>query len=182
MMTLMIGGSGSGKSAYAEEYLMAISGDKRKYYVAAMQAFDEESRKRIERHRRMRAGKGFITIEQPVRIQDAAAHMESGERSALLECVSNLTANEMFGESRKRTEEAVEAVVDGIALLGKKLTHLVIVSSNVFEDGCVYDEETTAYLRAMGWINQRLVAMADEVIEVAAGLPIVIKAGSDRRG
>lgn len=182
MTTLMIGGSGSGKSAYAEAYLSALSGDKKKYYLAAMQAYDEEGRARIERHRNMRAGKGFITIEQPVRIQDAAMYMEAGEKTALLECVSNLAANEMFAGGGQRAEEAVtKEITEGIAMLKEMLTHLVIVSNNVFEDGRVYDEGTMAYLRAMGRINQRLAAMADEVVEVTAGIPIVIKAGADGR-
>lgn len=182
MTTLLIGGSGSGKSACAEEYLLAVSEGKRKYYLAAMQACDKESRARIERHRRMRAGKDFITIEQPVRIQDALARMEDGEKTALLECVSNLTANEMFGADRRRTEaEVAEAVTDGIAILKERLTHLVIVSGNVFEDGRSYDEETMAYIRVMGRINQRLAAMADEVVEVVAGIPIMIKAKGGRR-
>lgn len=176
MTTLIIGGSGSGKSAYAEAYLFALSGGKKKYYLAAMQAYDEESRERIQRHRQRRAGKGFCTIEQPVRIQDAAARMEAGEKTALLECVSNLTANEMFGDKGQRPERAVtEDVVHGIALLKEKLTHFVIVSNNVFEDGRVYDEGTMAYIRAMGWINQRLAAMADEVVEVVAGIPITVQ-------
>lgn len=182
MTTLIIGGSGSGKSAYAEEYLIALSGEKKKYYLAAMQAFDEECRERIKRHRQKRAGKGFLTIEQSVRIQDAAARMEAGEKTALLECVSNLTANEMFGETRKRPEgEVTQAVVDGIAKLQEKMTHFVIVSNNVFEDGEIYDEGTMDYIRAMGRINQRLAKMADEVVEVAVGIPIVIKAGPDGR-
>lgn len=177
MTTLIIGGSGSGKSAYAEAYLLALSEGKRKYYLAAMQACDEESRARVERHRKMREGKAFVTIEQPVRVQEALALMEAGEKTALLECVSNLTANEMFGKEGRRPEAAVvEEVTEGIAMLREKLAHLVIVSNNVFEDGRVYDQGTTAYLRAMGQINRRLSAMADEVVEVAAGIPIVIKA------
>lgn len=182
MTILVIGGSGSGKSDYAEDYLLALSGGKKKYYLAALRPCDEESRERIARHRQRRAGKGFVTIEQPVRIQDAAARMEAGEKTALLECVSNLTANAMFDEKGQRPEKAVaEEVVSGIALLREKLTHLVIVTNNVFEDGRVYDEGTMAYIRAMGRINRRLAAMADEVVEVAAGIPVVIKAGPDRR-
>lgn len=182
MTALIIGGSGSGKSVYGEDYLTALSAGKKKYYLAAMQAYDKESRARIERHRQMRAGKGFITIEQPVRVQDALAHMEAGEKTALLECVSNLAANEMFCTEEQRQEAAVEEkVTGGIAILEKTLTHLVIVSNNVFADGRVYDRETMAYIRAMGRINQRLAAMADEVVEVVAGIPIVIKAAAGRK-
>ena len=179
MMTLIIGGSGSGKSAYAENYMNSISEDRKKYYIATMQIYDEEGKRKVERHRMLRGGKGFSTIEQPIDIGKAAEKMEDGERTALLECISNLTANEMFLEEIHGTEEAItEKIVGGIAVLNRELTHLVIVSNDVFEDGNVYDKTTMAYIRAMGRINQKLAEMADEVVEVVVGIPIVIKANS----
>lgn len=175
-MTLIIGGSGSGKSAYAEDYMVSISEDRKKYYIATMQIYDEEGKRKVERHRMLRGGKGFSTIEQPVDIGKAAEKMEAEDRTALLECVSNLTANEMFSEEVPGTEEVItEKIVGGIAVLNRELTHLVIVSNNVFEDGNVYDKTTMAYIRAMGRINQKLAEMADEVVEVVVGIPIVIK-------
>ena len=175
-MTLIIGGSGSGKSAYAEDYMVSISEDRKKYYIATMQIYDEEGKRKVERHRMLRGGKGFSTIEQPIDIGKAAEKMEDGERTALLECISNLTANEMFLGEIHGTEEAItEKIVGGIAVLNRELTHLVIVSNNVFEDGNVYDKTTMAYIRAMGRINQKLAEMADEVVEVVVGIPIVIK-------
>ena len=63
MITLVIGGSGSGKSAYAESLLEDYAGTK--YYLATMQVFDEEGRQKVQRHRKLREGKGFCTIEQP---------------------------------------------------------------------------------------------------------------------
>ena len=179
MMTLIIGGSGSGKSAYAENYMNSISEDRKKYYIATMQIYDEEGKRKVERHRMLRGGKGFSTIEQPIDIGKAAEKMEDGERTALLECISNLTANEMFLGEIPGTEEAItEKIVGEIAVLNRELTHLVIVSNNVFEDGNVYDKTTMAYIRAMGRINQKLAEMADEVVEVVVGIPIVIKAKS----
>ncbi len=179
MMTLIIGGSGSGKSAYAEDYTISLSEDRKKYYIATMQIYDEEGKRKVERHRMLRGGKGFSTIEQPIDIGKAAEKMEDGERTALLECISNLTANEMFLGEIPGTEEVItEKIVGEIAVLNRELTHLVIVSNNVFEDGNVYDKTTMAYIRAMGRINQKLAEMADEVVEVVVGIPIVIKAKS----
>ncbi|MDY2700014.1 MAG: bifunctional adenosylcobinamide kinase/adenosylcobinamide-phosphate guanylyltransferase [Lachnospiraceae bacterium] len=176
MMTLIIGGSGSGKSAYAEDYIFSLSEKRKKYYIATMKIYDEEGEKKIQRHRMLRSGKGFSTIEQPVDIGKALEKMKAGERTALLECISNLTANEMFSEEVQGTEEVItEKIVSGIASLNKKLDHLVIVSNNVFEDGKVYDNTTMAYIRAMGQINQKLAELADEVVEVVVGIPLVIK-------
>lgn len=176
MVTLIIGGSGSGKSAYAENVIDSLSEGRKKYYIATMQVYDSEGQEKIKRHRRLRRGKGFYTIEQPVDIQKATGKMKVGEKAALLECISNLTANEMFSGEMPEAEDAVTAkIIKGIEALKKELTHLVIVSNNVFEDGKSYDETTMAYIRAMGQINEKLAAMADEVVEVVVGIPVVVK-------
>lgn len=62
MLHVVTGGSGSGKSEYAEK-LIAESALHRRIYVATMMVWDDEGRKRVRRHREMRSGKGFITIE-----------------------------------------------------------------------------------------------------------------------
>ena len=176
MITLIIGGSGSGKSAYAEDYMISLSEEEKKYYIATMQVYDVEGERKIERHRMLRSGKGFSTIEQPVDIEKAVEKMEAGKGTALLECISNLTANEMFAGGVPITEEVVaKKIVKGIETLSEELTHLVIVSNNIFEDGKVYDKITMEYIRAMGRINEKLAELADEVVEVVVGIPLVVK-------
>ena len=59
-MILVTGGSGSGKSAFAEDCVVSF-GKTDRIYIATMYPFDEESRKRVQRHRKMRQGKGFET-------------------------------------------------------------------------------------------------------------------------
>lgn len=178
MIVLITGGSGSGKSAYAEEYIDSISKGCRKYYLATMQVWDAEGQAKIERHRRLRADKGFATIEQPRDIHLALEQMESGERTALLECMSNLVANEMFaGETIQSHDAVTEKIVREVELLSRGLEHLVIVTNNVFEDGVVYDESTMEYIEAMGRVNEKLAAMADRVIEVVVGIPLILKEG-----
>ena len=66
MITLVTGGSGSGKSAYAESLLYSCEGIR--YYIATMQIYDAEGEKKVERHRKLRAGKGFLTIESPMNV------------------------------------------------------------------------------------------------------------------
>ena len=61
MLHLITGGSGSGKSRYAEGEILKL-GPGRRIYIATMYPYDEESRQRIARHRAMRAGKNFETI------------------------------------------------------------------------------------------------------------------------
>ena len=57
MITLITGGSGSGKSAYAEECIGMLSEGCHKYYLATMQVFGEEGQAKVERHQKLRSGK-----------------------------------------------------------------------------------------------------------------------------
>ena len=193
MITLVTGGSGSGKSAYAESLLSSCEGIR--YYIATMQIYDAEGEKKVERHRKLRAGKGFLTIESPINVgknqfacageaeqaqyrQETVRKVQgsSEKKSALLECMSNLTANEMFTkDGMKSEEEVVEKIVSEIQILSQKLDNLVIVTNNVFEDGVIYDAGTVEYLRALGRINAALARLADRVAEVVVGIPVELK-------
>ena len=179
MIYLVTGGSGSGKSAYAESLLSEFENIRSRYYIATMQVYGEEGKKRVERHRRLRAGKGFFTSEQTVQIEQALKKFKDSDKMsyvALVECVSNLTANEMFDENGQRSEdEVVRRVVSGLKVLSQSVRELVIVTNNVFDDGITYDESTMAYIRALARINIELAAWADEVTEVVAGCPVMWK-------
>lgn len=171
MLSLIIGGSGSGKSAYAEQMLSELNDVEKKYYLATMQVFDEDGRTKVKRHREMRRGKGFLTIEQAKDVLQALPQMTGGEKAVLLECMSNLTANEMFGAGMRQADEVAEKVLHDIAGLMTQVRHMIIVTNNVFEDGNVYDRATEEYRKALGEINRSLARQADRVVEVTAGIP-----------
>ena len=182
MITLITGGSGSGKSAYAEKYICHASNEKRykeKYYIATMQVFDDEGQRKIDRHRRLRAGKGFITIEQPRDIKKAVEKLQSENylktgRSALLECMSNLVANEMFQEEGAH-ENTVEAVLKGVRHIREQAGNLVIVTNEIFSEAADYQGETELYQEYLGQINQKIAEIADQVVEVVYGIPVYHK-------
>ena len=66
MLTLVIGGAASGKSAYAEH--LAVQSGGPRYYLATMQVWDAECAARVEKHRKMRAAKQFETVECPLHL------------------------------------------------------------------------------------------------------------------
>lgn len=254
MMILVTGASGSGKSEYAESLAVKLAGkiggqnigneiqdadcttefwdgyksleSQKLYYLATMRVYGEEGMRRVERHRRLRAGKGFHTVECPVNVDETFARVcgEPDKKQkkeshicvvdvpdkrevrpvALLECMSNLVANEMFPEpqdkkksscaekkslagqkqddmeirNEQRTQEknaCVRNIIRQIKNLSTQTAHLVIVTNQIFEDGIVYEPETMEYIRNLGQINQVLAEMADSVVEVVAGIPLMIK-------
>lgn len=172
MFYLISGGSGSGKSEYAEHVAMKLRDAKKDFiYIATMIAYDEEAKKKIQRHREMRKDKQFQTVEC---FTNLAGLTLSPDCTVLLDCMSNLAANEMFQENGAK-EHTVEEVVKGVDHILTQCSNLVIVTNDIFSDGCQYDEVTKAYIRTLGKINTSLGKRADAVVEVTCGIPIYYK-------
>lgn len=183
MLILVSGGSASGKSKYAEDLVVQAPPGER-IYVATMQVWDEESRRRVERHRAMRAGKGFATLEQPLDLDQI--QLPAG-CAVLLECLSNLTANEYFREDRREPDpacwgRATEArILAGIRRLAECAAEVTVVTDDVFSGGLSYGGETEEYMKVLGNVNRRLAELAGEVTEVVFGIPVCLKKESAER-
>ena len=167
MMTVVTGGSGSGKSAFAEDKIVSFGQGKR-FYIATMHPYDEESHRRVKRHQNMRAGKGFETVE----CYTGLKNLEFPEESiVLLECMSNLVANEMYDPSGAG-ENAEESILAGIHKLQKVSDDLVVVTNEVFSDSMTDNPEMEEYLKLLGKLNLRMGERADLVTEVVYGIPV----------
>ena len=160
MITLVIGGAASGKSEYAEE-LVLKSEARPRIYLATMELFGEEARRRVEKHRAMRAAKDFRTLERYTGLPGIEVPAGS---AVLLECLGNLCANELYSP-------------DGVARLAAQSRNLVIVSNEVCSGGRDYAGDTLRYLQLLAFLHRRLAAQADNVCEVVCGLPVYHKGG-----
>lgn len=179
MLILITGTSGSGKSEYAEKICCGLAGSEKKYYIATMQPYGAEGTQRIRRHHALRQGKGFETIEQYQNVSkafdkvqtEAVSHAAQNEKPVvLLECLSNLMANECFEEGG-----TPDAVFSDCIQLYRQCRHLVIVTNEVFSDGCLYDNTTTDYITRLGRLNTQLAQEADCVAEVVYSIPVYWK-------
>ena len=173
MIALVTGGSGSGKSAWAEGLAARLCPGE-KVYIATMRAWGAEGAARVARHRALRAGKRFVTVERPLDLAGLAREGVWAGKTALLECTSNLLANEMF-DADGAGVEAVPAILAGFRALAGKAENLIIVTKEIFSDGVTYDPDTARYIACLGEINRALAALADCAVEVVYGIPLVLK-------
>jgi adenosylcobinamide kinase/adenosylcobinamide-phosphate guanylyltransferase len=119
----------------------------------------------------MRAEKGFHTME---RYTDLAGLVLPERGTVLLECLGNLTANELFSESGSKSG-AYDAIMKGIEKLEAQCDDLVVVSNDVFSDGNVYTDETMRYIETLAAINRALGHRYDRVVELVCGIPLMHK-------
>ncbi len=165
MILLVTGGSGCGKSTWAEKWVSA-SGCEKRVYIATMQVYDEESRQRVRRHRAQRADKGFVTVECE---KDLAGVCAPEGSIVLLEDLVNLCANEMFDGGH------ADRIVPALKTLAGRCRHLVMVTNDVFSDGIDYPDSVRDYLKKLALINREAAKMADHVVEVVYSVPLVLK-------
>lgn len=189
MLHIVYGGSASGKSSYTESFAMSLQGEGRLLYIATMYPYkwntteiDPETMQRIERHRAMRADKGFDTVECYRHVEHIVAKRQD---VLLLECMSNLLANEMYlepdsnaGSDMAETMSPVSnKIVQALIDLSTRVQELVIVTNDVFSDGgsLTYDESTREYVKNLAEINCALARVAETVTEVVCGIPVIVK-------
>lgn len=180
MLYLVTGGSGSGKSAFAEDLVTKLNKDKagKLFYVATMHSCDKESEARIQRHQNMRRGKGFATIEKETLLNDKKLAIDKNG-TYLIEDLSNLLANEMYIGSHREwffrddipmygTDELLNHIKD----IWMHAENVVVVTNEIFSECEAYHIETKKFIEQLGYINCHLAETAVGVIEVVCGIPI----------
>ena len=166
MVNLVIGAAASGKSEYAEDIVMSLPGEK--IYIATMEPFGAEAEERIARHRALRAGKGFSTVERPRNLINLTPE---ADWNVLIEDLPNLAANELFSPEGG----GADAVLSGVDRICKIVSSVTIVTGDIFSDGAEYDVGTREYMEMLADLHMRIAAKADNVVEVVCGIPCAVK-------
>lgn len=173
MLILVTGGAASGKSAHAERLVCEKA--QSRLYLATMQPFGKSAEARIARHRALRAGKGFATVERTLDL--ANLRLSRRYDGILLEDLGNLLANELFAPEGAGAGSAFDSIVAGVDNLQKYCETLVIVSNEIFADGVPYPPETMRYIQILGKLHQKLTGKADAVYESVCGILLPVKEG-----
>lgn len=178
-LTLILGGARSGKSTYAEK--LASERGQQVLYVATAQAWDEEMALRIANHRTQRPST-WSTVEAPhdVGAAIATASQHHNPDVILLDCLTLLASNIIIALPETVNElEASAALQVEVDALRTAYTHSdaqwIIVSNEVGLGIVPAYPLGRVYRDALGRANQQLAALADEVLFMVAGLPLVVK-------
>ena len=139
-----------------------------------MTSTGEEDDERITRHRRERDGWEFVTVEQPVFIEDILNKCDCGG-SFLLDSLTALLANEMFPPDGSFDEHAGERIQSGLSQVLSKLEDIVVVSDYIYGDALIFDRLTEQYRRSLAEIDRAAAKMCDVVLEIAYSGVIVHK-------
>jgi adenosylcobinamide kinase/adenosylcobinamide-phosphate guanylyltransferase len=163
-LSLILGGARSGKSSYAEQLIKALPPPW--LYCATAQAFDDEMRDRIAHHQ-SRRDDGWQTVETPL---DLASLVSNEARPMLVDCLTLWLTNIMLAE--KDVAEEIEKLLTS----ARSAKAPIVFVSNEVGLGVVPDNALArAFRDHAGRLHQDLAKIANRVVFMVAGLPMVLK-------
>ncbi|WP_120632519.1 bifunctional adenosylcobinamide kinase/adenosylcobinamide-phosphate guanylyltransferase [Ruegeria sp. EL01] len=165
-LTFVLGGAASGKSVFAEQ--LVVSSGKNRVYLATSQVFDDEMQKKIERHVSQR-GTGWQTVEAPLDLAPVLVDLDS-DQTCLIDCATMWLSNHLLAESDLDQEQSAL-----LAALQTCQAQIVIVSNEVGHGIVPENALARRFREAQGRLNIALAAQANLVVQVTAGLPLVLK-------
>lgn len=183
---LILGGQKSGKTARAESLAaawLAQSAGHRAVYIATAQAWDEEMKERIARHRQDRAQRvpGMLTVEEPFELAHAIGRHGRADTLVVVDCLTLwLTARLMpaAGDSEQKVPPAPmgredEAIISGA--IASCAGPLVVISNEIGLGVIPLGRDVRAFVDALGRLNQEAAAACERVTLMSAGLPLRLK-------
>jgi len=169
-ITLLLGGARSGKSQFAQDRL---TGEGRVAFIATAEGLDEEMRQRIARHRAERPA-GWTTLEVPLELEETILQCSGKFDVILVDCLTLWTSNLMMAEDSNIERISVRAAKFCDAL--RQVTCSVVLVSNEVGSGVVPATDSGRLFRdLLGGVNRQVAAMADKVLLLVAGYPLVVK-------
>ena len=166
-ITFITGGQRSGKSSFAQKLALSLS-DK-PVYLATSRVWDEEHRKRIERHKADR-GNEWINIEEE---KFLSRHMFLG-KVVVIDCVT-LWATNFFFDLGSNVNTSLEALKSEFENFISQDAHLIFVSNEIGLGGTSENAIQRQFSDLQGWLNQYISGRADEVFFMISGIPVKIK-------
>ncbi|MEM6710687.1 MAG: bifunctional adenosylcobinamide kinase/adenosylcobinamide-phosphate guanylyltransferase [Pseudomonadota bacterium] len=165
---LVLGGTRSGKSRYAEAVCRET--ELTRIYIATAAAHDSEMQERIAGHKEMRANDGWQTVEEQHDLASALVREMAPEQIVLVDCLTLWLTNRLLSDAEMPMEfDRLEATLKqrrGPVVLVSNETGLGIVPENAL---------ARRFSDLQGLLNQRMATLSTHVTLVAAGIPLTLK-------
>ena len=170
--TLIVGGARSGKSSLAERLAKT---SEQVTYIATATAFDQEMAKRISLHQQQRP-KNWPVLECPLLLCEALTQLSGSGQTVLVDCLTLWLNNQLYHDPQQDFVLLRQQLADAVRQFEGQL---ILVSNEVGMGLVPLGELNRIFVDQQGWLNQQLATLCDEVIFVAAGLPLYLKRGTD---
>lgn len=171
-LTLVLGGTRSGKSRYAVELAKP---HRRVAFIATCQARDREMRERVQKHRRERPPE-WATFEEPLEVSSLIKKIRKDFQIVVLDCLTLLVSSFMLEGFKE--DEIQKKIQQLLGVIGTSRCQYILISNEVGSGVVPANRLARKFRDIAGAVNQWVAQQADTVILMTAGLPTEIKRSS----
>jgi len=168
-LILVTGGQRSGKSSFAERLVLSLSDSP--VYMATAHIWDDEFKVRVDKHKERR-GSQWTNIEEEFYL---SRHLLK-DRVVLIDCLTLWATNFFF---RDGVEHEVESTLKELKEEFQRLLQMdstyVVVTNEIGLGGTSINDAQRHFTDLLGWLNQYVASLSDEVIVMFSGIPVKIK-------
>jgi adenosylcobinamide kinase / adenosylcobinamide-phosphate guanylyltransferase len=169
MITIVLGGARSGKSHYAQK--LATATGKPVVYIATATALDGEMAQRIAHHQHSRPAEWRLR-ETPLALAQTLREEKAKSQTILVDCLTLWLNNHLF----HHPDQDFTELFNELAVACEQAEADIILVANEVGLGIIpLGEVTRKFVDEAGRLNQLLAQVADQVMFIAAGLPLVLK-------
>jgi len=173
MIELVLGGTRSGKSRYAEQ--QAIESGKEVVYIATAEAQDDEMKARIGLHQQSRP-QNWQTVEEPIQLAKVINKYDQQNSCLLVDCLTLWLSNILFDKTAELQQtlfdNETQALFDSLSQFSGQI---ILVSNELGLGVIAMDKMTRRFVDEAGLLHQKIATLSDKVVLVTAGLPQVLK-------
>ena len=167
MITLITGGARSGKSSYAQQMALQLSNNP--VYVATAKHWDDDFKKRIQRHQQERDER-WTSVEE----QKNISGLSLKNKVAVIDCVTLWLTN-FFIDNKNDVDACLQQCKKEIDALAAIPGQFIIITNEIGMGVHADSEIGRKFTDLQGWMNQYIAAKATKVVFMVSGIPLIIK-------
>jgi len=167
MIYFITGGERSGKSKYAQQLALELSG--KPIYIATSRVWDKDFEKRVQRHKDERDER-WTSIEE----EKYLCKINLKNKVAVIDCVTLWLTN-FYIDTKHNVDESLKQAKEEFEKLATLDSTLIIISNEIGMGVHAETEIGRKFVELQGWMNQYLADKADKVVLMVSGIPVPIK-------
>jgi len=169
MIYFITGGARSGKSSFAQNKALLLAEDPVYVATAKVYAGDTEFEARVHRHKADRHQQ-WTNFEEPLYV----SQLPLKGRTVVIDCVTLWLTN-FFSLYKRDIDACLKAIKKEVNTLIETEGNFLIISNEIGMGVHAETEIGRKFTDLQGWTNQYIAHIANQVILMISGIPVVIK-------
>ncbi|WP_303315982.1 bifunctional adenosylcobinamide kinase/adenosylcobinamide-phosphate guanylyltransferase [Flavivirga abyssicola] len=167
MIFYITGGERSGKSSYAQNLALSLSNTPK--YIATSRIWDDDHRKRVDRHIADRDERWTSVEEEKI-----LSKMITPKDVVVIDCVTLWLTN-FFVDTKNDIEKSLELAKTEFNKLLPLDATIIIISNEIGMGVHAQTEIGRKFTELQGWMNQHIAKHADKATMMVSGIPLTLK-------